>query len=103
MARELTKKFEEIRRGTVAELARYYEETPPRGEVVLVIGGASAPEPASQEDAGARARAQALRAAGTRPRDVAAALATEFGISRNAAYRLAHEDEPSRRSAVPET
>src|SRR5688572_20095706 len=39
VARELTKQFEEIRRGTVAELAAYYEDSPPRGEVVIVIEG----------------------------------------------------------------
>jgi len=98
VARELTKKFEEVRRGTVAELAKYYEETAPRGEVVLVIGGASAPDPSAQE-AQARARAHALRAEGRRPREVAAMLAKEFGLARNAAYKLAHETETA--SDVP--
>ena len=39
VARELTKQFEEVRRGTVAELAAYYDDAPPRGEVVIVIAG----------------------------------------------------------------
>jgi 16S rRNA (cytidine1402-2'-O)-methyltransferase len=39
---EMTKKFEEIRRGTLAELAPAYAGTPPRGEVTVVIGGAPA-------------------------------------------------------------
>ena len=39
VARELTKQYEELRRGTVAELAAYYEQSPPRGEVVIVIAG----------------------------------------------------------------
>ncbi|MGI9078880.1 MAG: 16S rRNA (cytidine(1402)-2'-O)-methyltransferase, partial [Gemmatimonadaceae bacterium] len=39
VARELTKEFEEIRRGTVDELARYYTGTPVRGEVVIVVSG----------------------------------------------------------------
>jgi len=39
VARELTKKFEEIRRGTAAELAEHYAEAgAPKGEVVVVIG-----------------------------------------------------------------
>src|SRR5437016_2386697 len=40
VARELTKHFEELRRGTLASLGAYYNETPPRGEVVIVIAGA---------------------------------------------------------------
>lgn len=37
VARELTKKFEEFRRGTAAELAAHYEAKPPKGEIVLVV------------------------------------------------------------------
>jgi 16S rRNA (cytidine1402-2'-O)-methyltransferase len=39
VARELTKKFEEFRRGTAAELLAHYEKYPPKGEIVLIIGG----------------------------------------------------------------
>ena len=39
VARELTKLFDETRRGTLAELAAHYEEAgPPRGEIVLLVG-----------------------------------------------------------------
>jgi 16S rRNA (cytidine1402-2'-O)-methyltransferase len=37
VARELTKKFEEFRRGTACELLRHYEARPPKGEIVLLI------------------------------------------------------------------
>jgi len=37
VARELTKKFEEFRRGTAVELLAHYEAHPPKGEIVLVI------------------------------------------------------------------
>ena len=37
--RELTKLFEENKRGTLASLATYYKEKPPKGEIVLVVGG----------------------------------------------------------------
>jgi 16S rRNA (cytidine1402-2'-O)-methyltransferase len=89
VARELTKQFEETRRGTVAALAAYYVDAPPRGEVVIVIAGAEAPLSASEDDL--RARAAALRAEGRTARDVAAALTAELGAPRNLAYRLAHE------------
>jgi 16S rRNA (cytidine1402-2'-O)-methyltransferase len=39
IARELTKKFEEFRRGIAGELLAHYEAHPPKGEIVLVISG----------------------------------------------------------------
>lgn len=39
VCRELTKIFEETRKGTLAELAAHYEATPPKGEIVIVVGG----------------------------------------------------------------
>ncbi len=39
VARELTKKFEEFRRGTAEQLLSNYQAHPPRGEVVLVVSG----------------------------------------------------------------
>ena len=88
VARELTKHFEEIRRGTLAEVAAYYEAAPPRGEIVLVLAGAVSAEPS--ED-GLRAVADALREQGFRPRDIVRTLMDEHGASRNLAYRLAHD------------
>lgn len=43
-ARELTKKFEEFRRGTIEELIDYYKEEAPRGEFTLIVDGASEEE-----------------------------------------------------------
>jgi len=45
VARELTKKFEEYRRGTARELLAHYERRSPKGEIVLVIQGAAASKP----------------------------------------------------------
>jgi len=42
VARELTKKFEEFRHGSAAELLAHYQAHPPKGEIVLVIQGAAA-------------------------------------------------------------
>jgi 16S rRNA (cytidine1402-2'-O)-methyltransferase len=88
VARELTKQYEELRHGTVAQLVAYYGQTPPRGEVVIVIAG-QVPTGASEDQL--RARASALRAEGRSTRDIAAALSAELGAPRNLAYRLAHE------------
>lgn len=86
--RELTKQFEEAKRGTVDELAAYYAASPPRGEIVIVIAGAA--EQAVNETA-LRTRGAELRAAGLSARDVAATLARELGAPRNVAYRIAQE------------
>ena len=39
VARELTKKFEEFRRGAAGELLAHYQAHPPKGEIVLLISG----------------------------------------------------------------
>ena len=39
VCRELSKKFEEHRRGTVTELAAWYQAHPPKGEIVIVVQG----------------------------------------------------------------
>ena len=88
VARELTKQFEEIRRGTVEELARYYADAMPRGEIVIVIEGATHEAPTEES---MRERARALRAGGASARDVVTVLTEELGAPRNVAYRLAHE------------
>jgi 16S rRNA (cytidine1402-2'-O)-methyltransferase len=91
VARELTKRYEETRRGTVSELAAYYTDASPRGEIVIVIAGADARQAAGASEEQLRARATELRAEGRTARDIAAALSAELGAPRNLAYRVAHE------------
>ncbi|MEA2764366.1 MAG: rRNA (cytidine1402-2-O)-methyltransferase [Gemmatimonadaceae bacterium] len=88
VARELTKQFEEFKRGTVSELAALYEEVDPKGEVVLVIAGA---EKATVSESELSDAARKLRASGNSPRDVMEHLMTGLGAPRNVAYKLAHE------------
>lgn len=88
VARELTKQFEEFRRGTVSELALSYEETAPRGEVVLLVSGAVA---VALDEEALRVRAGTLRGQGLSARDVVRVLMEESAAPRNLAYRLAHE------------
>ena len=47
LARELTKDYEEVRRGTIAQIRQTVTDDPPRGEIVLVIAGASVEEAAA--------------------------------------------------------
>jgi len=90
VSRELTKVFEETRAGTLAELAGYYAEAPPRGEVTIVVSGTgkAAPEEVTIDP---ETRARALLAQGMTRKDVADQVAEETGISRNAAYRLVND------------
>ena len=85
VARELTKLHEEIRRGTLESLCAYYSESPPRGEVVILISGAPLTAP---DESVLRESARSIRARGLSVRDVAAELARQ-GAPRNLAYRIA--------------
>jgi len=90
VARELTKQFEEFKRGSVGELADAYKETDPKGEVVLVIAGAESPVVTEHALSDA---ATSLRASGKTPRDVMDYLITALGAPRNVAYRIAHRSD----------
>jgi 16S rRNA (cytidine1402-2'-O)-methyltransferase len=88
VARELTKKFEEVRRGPLPELAAHYAEAgAPRGEVVVVIGPPAAAAPAVADDALDTALAAAL--AELPPAAAAARVAAATGQPRRALYRRA--------------
>lgn len=90
VARELTKLHEEFRRGTVGEVAAYYRESPPRGEVTVVVEPA-APAPEETDPEVVRREARALLARGLRPSQVAKELARSPGVSRNRAYEVVQE------------
>src|SRR3954447_12876428 len=72
VCRELTKVHEEVVRGTAGELAERYAAADPRGEVVIVVGGA--PEGAGELDAAVGA-VRRLVAAGARARPAAGVVA----------------------------
>jgi 16S rRNA (cytidine1402-2'-O)-methyltransferase len=89
VARELTKKFEEFRRGSVGELAAVYSKDDPKGEVVLLIGAAGE-EPMMESQLIDAAGEQ--RDAGKSPREIMETLVS-LGASRNVAYRIAHQSD----------
>lgn len=99
VARELTKVHEEVRGGTLAELAGYYEEHEPRGEVTVVLAGAAAaiaPSAAPASAAGdtvpdadtIRRHVTRWREDGETNRDIVRRLVEELHLPRNDAYRL---------------
>lgn len=97
VCRELTKLYEEVVRGPLPQVrdtfaAREQEGAGIKGEIVLVIDGPNEAEGAAAKqdaEAAARARAAELKAAGVRSKEIARAVAGEFGIARNVAYDIA--------------
>ncbi len=85
VCRELTKRFEEVVRGTASELAVRFAE-PPKGEITLVIGLAAAPAPEGREDEALAAVAELVEA-GVPRRRAAGIVASLTGLSRNRLYR----------------
>ena len=84
VGRELTKKFEEHVRGSLAEVIVHFQETPPRGECVIVVGGAPPqPEEAPNPDS---LLLKAL-ADGSSPKDAARSVADATGLAKNALYQ----------------
>jgi 16S rRNA (cytidine1402-2'-O)-methyltransferase len=83
VCRELTKRFEEIARGSASELAERFAE-PPKGEITLVLGSAGSAE----VDAGPALAAVAELVAAGLPRKRAAELVAQLtGLARNRLYR----------------
>lgn len=93
VARELSKVHEEVRRGTLAELGRYYGEKPPRGEVTIVVGPPAVDEEAAErvDVAALRSLASALLNEGRSPSRAAREVARRLGVPRNLAYEHVQE------------
>ena len=85
VCRELTKRFEEVRRGTLADLAAHYAGAPPKGEIVVLVdrarGRAAGPEDVDAALADALARLSV--------KDAAAEVAAALGLPRREVYQRA--------------
>jgi 16S rRNA (cytidine1402-2'-O)-methyltransferase len=90
VCRELTKTYEEVRRGSLAELAAWAAESEPRGEITLVVGGAPARPDERPGDDELRAAVAAHEARGLSRRDAIQAVADEYGVKRREIYTLVH-------------
>ncbi len=86
VARELTKRFEEVRRDTLGALTAHYAAAEARGEVTLVVG-----PPPEEGPADAATLDAALRAAlaGGSVKDAAASVAAALGLPRKVVYARA--------------
>lgn len=103
VARELTKRFEEVQRGRLSELLERYATADPRGEFTLVVGGATAPAPGTGGDNGTASggagvaaalddqelvrRVKTLEDQGLPRKDAMRRVAQESGLPRREVYR----------------
>jgi 16S rRNA (cytidine1402-2'-O)-methyltransferase len=85
VCRELTKLHEEVVRGTAQDLFARYSDSPPKGEVVLVVG--AAPAPTDVDLTPALEAVRKLVESGAKPRTAAHVVADLTGASANALYR----------------
>lgn len=97
LSRELTKLHEETLRMTLAEAIAYFDQTPPRGEFVLIVEGAP-DEPETEQDEQARlaAAAAAVRRRmeeGQTQKDAVKAVSAETGVKKNALYRFVLDEQ----------
>lgn len=87
-ARELTKKFEEIVRGTPSEVLAHFAEQGIRGEFVLLLHGAEPAEPEERDINWAVARTVQLEQEGIAQKDAIKQAAKEAGLSKRDVYNF---------------
>jgi 16S rRNA (cytidine1402-2'-O)-methyltransferase len=97
VCRELTKTYEEVRRGTLADLSDWAGTGEPKGEITIVVAGAD-PSTDRPADDVLLAAVAARQAAGASRKDAIADVASAHGVPRRELYNLvvsARPDEPS--------
>ncbi len=85
VCRELTKRFEEVRQGSLSDLADYYAENPPKGEIVVLIGkgdSGTVRELDLEQEVNKALETMSVR-------DAADYVSTRFGVKRRPVYQLA--------------
>lgn len=91
VVRELTKLFEQVRRGTIAEIlvAIDNDDIPQRGECVVVVGPAVSDGTQATDPDVVAAEIDALLASGMRTRDIADALSVQYSMPKKSVYEIA--------------
>ncbi|WP_425100308.1 16S rRNA (cytidine(1402)-2'-O)-methyltransferase [Tropicibacter sp. S64] len=85
VCRELTKKFEEVRRGSLSELAAFYGQNPAKGEIVVLIGKGEAAvvsETVMEDEIRTALETMSVR-------DAADSVSAKLGVKRRPVYQLA--------------
>ncbi len=89
VARELTKQFEEVQRGSVQAIIAHFTAEPPRGEITLVIGGRSEAEIGPWPEDRVREGLCELLSSGLATAEAAKAIAQQAQWPRRQVYRMA--------------
>lgn len=84
--RELTKRYEEVVRGTIDELISHFEEVPPKGEFVIILEGAQEETTEALTPEERQKRIRELAEQGLPTKEIAKILAQEWGESKKALY-----------------
>jgi 16S rRNA (cytidine1402-2'-O)-methyltransferase len=89
VCRELTKTYEEVRRGTLAELVGWAADGV-RGEVTIVVSGHIASAGAELTDDDVASRVEDAQRRGMSTKDAVVSVSRETGLPRRAVYEIAH-------------
>jgi 16S rRNA (cytidine1402-2'-O)-methyltransferase len=92
VCRELTKTYEEVRRGGLGALAEWAADGV-RGEVTIVVAGAAPTAAVDTDPASLRAAVAALEEDGMRRKDAIALVAQQAGLPKREVYQVVHVDE----------
>mgnify|MGYP005842416771 CR=1 FL=1 len=93
VARELTKKYEEIYRGTVMEAQQHFVQ-PVKGEITLVVAGAETGGPPGMEVAAWTEELKQMLQQGKTVKESTDLIAAKFGVSRRQVYQTALQCKP---------
>lgn len=88
LCRELTKLHEEVIRGTLCEMAHYYDDIEPRGEYVVVVEGAKGSDNEGMTIGQAAELARQLVAGGEKLTEACRRAAQASGVSKRDIYRM---------------
>ncbi|GAB4010214.1 16S rRNA (cytidine(1402)-2'-O)-methyltransferase [Nocardioides ultimimeridianus] len=91
VCRELTKTYEEVRRGGLAELAAWAADGV-KGEITLVVSGAEAVAGLATDPDSLKEAVAALEAQGLRRKDAIAEVAVRAGLPKREVYQVVHVD-----------
>jgi 16S rRNA (cytidine1402-2'-O)-methyltransferase len=89
VCRELTKRYEQVRRGPLRELAEWAADGV-RGEITVVVAGAPRPAAADADPAALAGHVAELEAAGTSRKAAIAEVATKAGVQKRQVYDAVH-------------
>jgi len=92
VSREITKKFEETKRGMLSELAGFFQDNPPKGEIVLVVEGAPEEKAEVPEDDQLREEVQQLVCTGMPKKEAVKEVARRHRIPKSSVYKLSLKD-----------